>query len=115
MGCDVSSSKTSSSRVPLYGIERRVDLMRRHPQCLATVLVLTMWAFAGLITFTCGCCALMGVTCPGVCASSPSVLSTPSHDTPVSIHLVYVQPPPSPASPVVQVPTPPPKAPSVSA
>ena len=27
---------------------------------------------------TCGCCVLMGATCPGVCASSPSVLSTPS-------------------------------------
>ena len=114
-GCDVSSFKTSYSRVPLYGIERRADSMRRRPPCFAIALVLTLWAFAGLVTLTCACCALMGGTCPGVCASSPSVLSTPSHDTSVSVHVVYVQPPCPPASVVVQVPTPPPKALSVSA
>ena len=103
------------SRVPLYGIERRADFMCRRPPCVATVLVLTLWAFAGLVTLTCACCALMGGTCPGVCASSPSVLSTPSHDTSMSVHVVYVPPPCPPASRVVQVPTPPPKALSVSA
>ena len=89
--------------------------MHRRPQCLAIVLVLTLWTFAGLMTFTCGCCVLMGSTCPGVCASSPSVLATSSSSMPVSLSLVYVHPFVPPASPVVQVPTPPPKALSVSA
>ena len=97
------------SCVPLYGIERRADSMRRRPPCFAIALVFTLWAFAGLVTLTCACCALMGGTCPGVCASSPSVLSTPSPETSVSVHLVYMQPPSPPASPVVHIPTPPPK------
>src|SRR5713101_9277340 len=115
VGYGVSLSKTYSSLVPLHGIERRADSMRRRPPCFAIVLVLTLWAFAGLVTLTCACCALMGGACPGVCASSPSVLSTPSHDTSVSVHLVYMQPPSPPASPVVHIPTPPPKALFVSA
>ena len=114
-GCGVSLSETYPSLVPLHRIERRADSMRRRPPCFAIVLVFTLWAFAGLVTLTCGCCVLMGATCPGVCASSPSELSTPSHDTSVSVHVVYVQPPCPPASLVVQVPTPPPKALSVSA
>ena len=93
----------------------RADSMRIRPQYVVTVLVLIMWAFAGLMIWTCGCCALMGMTCPSLCASSPSVLPTPSYHTPVSMYAVYVQPPLLPASPVVQVPTPPPKALSVSA
>ena len=67
--------------------------MHRRPQCFAIVLVLTLWTFAGLVTLTCGCCVLMGGTCPGVCASSPSVLATPSSSTSVSVTLVYVHPP----------------------
>ena len=81
VGYGVSLSETYPSLVPLHGIERRADSMRRRPPCFAIVLVFTLWAFAGLVTLTCGCCVLMGVTCPGVCASSPSELSTPSHDT----------------------------------
>src|SRR5713101_9882605 len=103
VGYGVSLSHPYSSLVPLHGIERRADSMRRRPPCFAIVLVFTLWAFAGLVTLTCGCCALMGVTCPGVCASSPSELSTPPHDTPVPIRAMYVQPPSPPASPVVQV------------
>ena len=115
MGCGVSLSKTYPSLVPLHGIERRADAMRKRLPCLAIMLVLTLWALAGLITLTCSCCAIMGVTCPSPCASSPSVLSTPSYDTPMSLHVLYVQSLCPRALPFVQVPTPPPKALSVSA
>lgn len=113
--CDVSSCKPSDTRVPLYGIERHADSMGQRPPGFAIVLVLTLWAFAGLVTLTCACCVLMGGTCPGVCASSPSVLATPSPQTSVSGHLVYLHPPSPPVSPVVPIPTPPPKARFVSA
>ena len=93
----------------------RADSMRIRPHGLVTVLVLTMWACAGLMIWTCSCCALMGMTCPGLCTSSPSVLPTPSSHTSVPMYVVSVQPPLLHASPVVQVPTPPPKALSVSA
>src|SRR4029450_4559521 len=64
----------------------RAVSMRIRLHCLVTVLILTMWAFAGLMTWTCSCCALMGVTCPGLCASSSSVLPTPSYATPVYMY-----------------------------
>jgi hypothetical protein len=107
--------KTSDACVPLDEIERRADSMGRRPHCLAIVLVLTLWASAGLVTLTCACCVLMGGACPGVCASSPSVLATPSCLTSVSVHLVSMPPSCPPTSRVVQVPTPPPKALFVSA
>jgi len=89
--------------------------MCRRPQYLVVVLLLTMWASAGFITWTCSCCLLMGVTCPGVCATAPSVLASPSYRTPGLVQAVYMQLPLPPPSPVLQVPTPPPKALSISA
>ena len=70
----------------------RADSMRIRPHGLVTVLVLTMWACAGLMIWTCSCCALMGMTCPGLCTSSPSVLPTPSSHTSVPMYVVSVQP-----------------------
>ena len=84
-------------------------LMRRRLRGLTIVLVLTVWAFAGLVTLTCVCCATMGASCPGLCASSPSVVSDLSRQVPLPVHVVHVHHASRPAIPLAKVPTPPPK------
>lgn len=84
--------------------------MRMRPRCLVTVLVLTMWALAGLITLTCSCCAVMGATCPSLCAAPPSVLSASSSAVLLPMDVLHLQLIPRPATPLGKVPTPPPKS-----
>ena len=92
----------------------RADSMHIRPQYSAIVLVLTMWAFAGLITLDVRLLCPHGGDLPRSVRFVPERASSPR---PIR-QCLYTRlraTSISPASPVVQVPTPPPKALSVSA
>lgn len=81
----------------------------RHRR-LITVLILGMWVLAGPLVLVCGShCGSMGMACASLCAPTSGVLSPLPSLTLLPHNTVALQRLSHPLTPLVKVPTPPPK------
>ncbi len=81
--------------------------MPRHR--LIAILTVTLWAMAALVSLSCTCCVSMGSSCPGVCATSPSVVSDRVVSVPLPVTRLVLCTMPCLLHPCTPVPTPPPE------
>ena len=82
--------------------------MRRHR--LITICILSLWVFASLLVLICGShCTSRGTVCASLCAPTPGVLSVLPIITLLAYHTAPMQLLTHPLTPLVKVPTPPPK------